>query len=123
MLVASPTALVLRVVLGAQTAGETRYKDQQVVTPCHQARTLQTERLIRAHWVTLVPERILLLPLAQKENTLLLEVPLHASSVLLESTRQPMEPMVLGPIIAPLNLCDHVAHGRLHLVLNLARDA
>ena len=77
----------------AQTAGETRYKDQQVATLCHQARTLQTERLIRAHWVTLVLERILLLRLAQKESTLLLEVPLHASSVLLESTRPPMEPM------------------------------
>ncbi len=91
MLVASPTALVLRVVLGAQTAGETRYKDQQVATLCHQARTsLRTEQLIRARWVTLVLERMLLRWLAQKESTLQQEVPLHASSVLLESTRQPM---------------------------------
>ena len=60
-------------------------------TPCHQARTsLQTERLIRARWVTLVLELMLLRWLAQKESTLLLEVPLRVSSVLLESTRQPM---------------------------------
>ena len=61
-------------------------------TPCHQARTLlRTERLINALLVTLVPERILLLLLAQKEATLPQEAPLHASSVRQESTRQTKE--------------------------------
>ena len=58
-------------------------------TPCHQARTLlRTERLINALLVTLVPERILLLLLAQKEATLPQEAPLHASNVRQENTRQ-----------------------------------
>ena len=61
-------------------------------TPCHQARTLlRTERLINALLVTLVPERILLLLLAQKEATLPQEAPLHASNVRQESTRETRE--------------------------------
>ena len=92
MLVVLPTTRMLRVVLDAQLAGETQYKDRQVATLCYQAHTLlPTEQLILARLVTLVPEKILLLLLAQKEATLPQEAPLHASSVRQESTRQTKE--------------------------------
>ena len=91
MLVVSPTTPMLQVVLDVQSAGEMHYKDRQVATLCHQARTLlPTERLISALLVTLVPERILLLLHAQKEATLPQEAPLHVLSVRLESMQQPL---------------------------------
>ena len=83
---------MLQVVLDVQSAGEMHYKDRQVATLYHQARTLlPTERLISALLVTLVPERILLLLHAQKETTLLQEAPLHVLSVRQESSRQTLE--------------------------------
>ena len=92
VLVVSPTALMMQVVLDAQLAGQTQLLDRRVATLCHQAPTsLRTEQLIRAFLVTLVLERILLLLLAQKEATLLQEAPLHASSVRQESMRQTRE--------------------------------
>ena len=92
MLVVSPTTPMLQVVLDAQSVGETQYRDRQVATLCYQAHTLlPTEQLILARLVTLVPEKILLLLLAQKEATLPQEAPLHASSVRQESTRQTKE--------------------------------
>ena len=76
----------------AQEDQVTREWATLVVLLCHQARTLlPMERLNRALLVTLVPEKILLLLLAQKEATLLQEAPLHASSVRRESTRQTRE--------------------------------
>ena len=76
----------------AQEDQATRVWATLAATPCHQAHTLLlTEQLILARLVTLVPEKILLLLLAQKEATLPQEAPLHASSVRQESTRETRE--------------------------------
>ena len=76
----------------AQEDPAIREKVTLAVLLCHQARTLlPTERLILALLVTLVPELILLLLLAQKETTLPQEAPLHVLSVRQESTRQTLE--------------------------------
>ena len=76
----------------AQEDQTTRDRVTLAALLCHQARiSLPTERLIVALLVILVPEKILLLLLAQKEATLLQEAPLHASSVRRESIRQTRE--------------------------------
>ena len=56
VLVVLPTTPMLRVVLDAQLAGETQYKNRQVAMLCHQARMLlRTELLMGAKLVMHAP--------------------------------------------------------------------